>query len=215
MTELNNIPYTKHVSEDALKKILNNPLVEDWVSEIRVTDTNKVFGMVLHNILRQWVLESSTQSINELKLFIPVINKIIIAYPEIFELDSNKYKQVYRGTNMTESKLREFIELTNISKWIKIQVGAKYFYIYWPKTFTYKPHREMQSWSVNKNRASEFGECILVADSDSSTFIMNPDFMDIMSKAEGNSNEYETIHIGKKLDVWLGVESEWFDDLTK
>ena len=81
------------------------------------------------------------------------------------------------------------------------------------KKFNYTPHRGMQSWSTNNDRAAEFGEAIVIADSKDSNYFMNPEYFSKISYQ--NDDEHETIHVGKKMKVWIGIEEAWFNDLIK
>ena len=114
----------------------------------------------------------------------------------------------------SNDKLQEFIKLTDINKWKKFKLdNGLTFMIYWDKQFNYTPHRSMQSWSTSKDRAAEFGEAIIIADSKDSNYFMNPEYFSKISYQ--NDDEHETIHVGKKMKVWIGIEEAWFNDLIK
>jgi hypothetical protein len=212
--EIPYLPYNQFASNEELEAILSKPVLKDWVSEIKVDDINRKFGIVLVHILEAWTVESTEELIRAIRLFLPVINKMISKYPNIFVLDTTKYSSVFRGTNLDSDKLEEFIKLTDIEKWKPVKLKNDVtIMVYFPKKFTYKPHRSMQSWSVNHKRAAEFGEAILIGRSKDSKFLMSPDYFHNISRQ--TDNEFETIHIGTKYKVWLGIEIQWFSDIVR
>lgn len=208
------IPYSKYVPQNQLVAILDSPAVKKFArtSEYSDSSISKIFGETLLRVLQLWTVESKNEYIAAINKFLPVIDTIKNEYPEIFVLNPNKYSSLYRGTNLDSGKLKSFIETTDKNNWkpVKFKNGLT-FMVYFDKPFTYKPHRKMQSWSTNNDRAAEFGEAIVIVDTKKGKYLMNPDYFHNISKQQ--DNEYETINIGGNLKVWLGIEKAWFEDL--
>ena len=216
MTTIDKIPYTDYVSENELNRILQSPAVKKFVktSDNSASTISNIFGETLLRVLQLWTVESKKTYIEAITAFLPVIDVIKNDYPEIFVLDTNKYSSLYRGTNLDSNKLKSFIETTNKTNWkpVKLKNGLT-FMVYFDKQFTYNPHRKMQSWSTNNDRAAEFGEAIVIVDTKKGKYLMNPDYFHNISKQQ--DNEFETINIGSNLKVWVGIEKAWFEDLIK
>jgi hypothetical protein len=216
MTTIDKIPYTDYVSENELNRILEAPAVKKFVktSDNSASTISNIFGDTLLRVLQLWTVESKKTYIEAITAFLPVIDVIKNDYPEIFVLNTNKYSSLYRGTNLDSNKLKSFIETTDKTNWkpVKLKNGLT-FMVYFDKQFAYKPHRKMQSWSTNNDRAAEFGEAIVIVDTKKGKYLMNPDYFHNISKQQ--DNEFETINIGSNLKVWVGIEKEWFEDLIK
>jgi len=216
MTTIDKIPYTDYVSESELNRILQSPTVKKFVktSDNSASSISNIFGDTLLRVLQLWTVESKKTYIEAITAFLPVIDVIKNDYPEIFVLNTNKYSSLYRGTNLDSNKLKSFIETTDKTNWkpVKLKNGLT-FMVYFDKQFTYNPHRKMQSWSTNNDRAAEFGEAIVIVDTKKGKYLMNPDYFHNISKQQ--DNEFETINIGSNLKVWVGIEKAWFEDLIK
>lgn len=148
----------------------------------------------------------------------PIFVELSKTTPEINP--STEYKFAYRGTSLDEDELDRFIEKTKTSDWKKVKIkragitlmtkGTAYYRLYTgPKgsQYLYKPHSNVQSWSVKAEVAACFGHHVLVAPLDK-TFFFDPKFL---GNYGPSAAEMETIHFGKQpMKVAILVNDQMF-----
>jgi hypothetical protein len=161
-------------------------------------------------VLSEWKDDSDDTAAKTLVASLPLFIEMSKVMPHVNPSDD--YTYAFRGTEVAEDKLNQFIRSHPFEKdWKKVKVGGKTYYSYvGPKRsqFTYKPHRDAQSWSVSDRAASNFGSTIVVVPIDK-TFFFDPGFMG----QYGYTWENETIHFGKEpMKVALLVDDADYDN---
>lgn len=197
-----------------LKKIPSNPRLSITTDPLLVA---RGVAAYMEQMLILWKVQSR-QSANALAATAPWFVELSKNTPEINP--DTKYETAFRGTNIDEDELDSFLSKSKISDWKKVsQKQAKlmlwtgntvrYRMYVGPKSrqFTYKPYREVQSWTVKPNIAAAFGNHLIATPLDK-TFFFDPAFM---SNYGPNSTEMEVVHFGKEpMKVLLLVRDEFF-----
>lgn len=226
LPELDVIHYLDVAQPRLLKKLLSNPTAFDvWIdvinTELEWGETqdlislgyyNKVDPMLLakatkayvDRVVDDWTEGTTETSTNQMIASLPLFVEMSKYLPHVNPKED--YKIAFRGTDIPANTLIKFIKKNKKeSDWKRVKVGAMPYMAYTgPKKhlFTYKPHNEVQSWSVSDKAASNFGSSILAVPIDK-TFFFDPGFMN----QYGFSWENETVHFGdEKMKVGLIVE---------
>jgi len=197
-----------------LKKLSSNPKLSVKMDPMLVA---RGIATYVEYMFILWKVES-VQSANALAATAPWFVELSKTTPEINP--DTKYETAFRGTNIDEDELDDFLSKTKISDWKKVsQKQAKlmlwtgntirYRMYVGPKSrqFTYKPYREIQSWTVKPNVAAAFGNHLIATPLDK-TFFFDPSYM---AQHGPNSKEMEVVHFGKEpMKVLLLVRDEFF-----
>lgn len=165
----------------------------------------------IDRVLSFWKSDSSDITAKEMLASLPLFVEMSKYLPHVNPAD--KYKTAFRGTEMSLNKLKQFMNSTSLDQdWVLTSIKGTPHYAYvGPKKnqFTYKPHRNVQSWSVSNKAAADFGSTIVATPIDTS-FFFDPDF----TKQYGYGHEQETIHFGKEpMKVILMVNANTFDEI--
>jgi len=147
-------------------------------------------------VLGNWKEASDDTTARELVASAPLFVEMSKVIPHVNP--SEEYKYAFRGTELSENQLKSYLRAhPNKNDWRKVRIdGGGIYYSYVGKNknkFTYKPHRDAQSWSVSDKAASNFGYQMIATPIDRS-FFFDPGFMN----SYGFSWEDETVHIGKE-----------------
>lgn len=200
--------------KEALQSIPTNPkLIKTLDPVIIATGIAAYMAYLL-----SWWKVKSVLAYKPLAASAPLFVELSKYTPEINP--DNKYKTAYRGTYIDEDELDDFIDKTDIKDWKKVSVKqagitlmtrgtARYRLYTGPKNkqFTYKPHRDVTSWTVNPSVAASFGHHLLATPLDK-TFFFDPSFMGNFGPS---ASEMETIRFGNDpMKVILLVNDQMF-----
>jgi len=163
--------------------------------EIDPITLGTVIKLYVDTLLSNWKEDSDDEAAKQMVASLPLFVEMSKIMPHVNP--SEDYPYAFRGTEISDSKLNQFIQShPNEKDWKKVKIGGKTYYSYvGPKRgqFQYKPHREAQSWSVTDKAASNFGSSIVAVPIDK-TFFFDPGFMN----QYGFTWENETVHFGKE-----------------
>lgn len=203
------------MATDDMKDVVQLQDIADKPASYKNVDPLLLARAIQHYVelvLGDWTENSADEKAKVLIDSLPLFVEMSKYLPHVNPADD--YKSAYRGTSMDDVTLKKFIQSnSDESDWKKIQIGKESYLIYTgpkKKMFTYKPHRPVQSWTVDATVGAGFGNTLLGTPLDNS-FFFDPAFMDQF----GFQNEHETIHFGKeKMPVALMVEQEFYDKLV-
>lgn len=172
---------------------------------------DQIIRYFFDSVLHQWQGGYEKNEVSELIIkLLPFLNKLKSKSPFI-QLDTNRYSVVYRGNQINGNKLASFMKRTDPSDWRRVPIGENFYFIYTVKHFPYKPHRQLQSWTIKDEIADTFAKnSILATKANKTDFYFNPKFF----KDSAFQNEAETIHYGTNLKVILGIEANVFEMLS-
>lgn len=145
----------------------------------------------LFEIIDQYI--RMTNNKEEVKSIIPKLKKLKDKFPKIL---SPENKTVYRGTAVNFKFLSPLIKKYGYTK---SEINQKWFTL---KTkIDYKSDSLITSWTYNTNTAIKFAEVndnhttykIIVCTQPDNSFILNPDFSNLISTSYNLGKEYETI----------------------
>lgn len=150
--------------------------------------------LYIDTVMKDWKEVSTQKTANQMVASLPLFVEMSKVLPHINPAD--KYKVAFRGTELNDTKIKSFIANTKPHHWSKINKMRDRSWMMYTgpqkNNFTYKPHREVQSWSVSREAATGFGSSVVVTRIDSS-FFFDPDF----SSQYGWPSDRETTHFGK------------------
>jgi len=186
-----NLTAIAYEDKNDIHRVAKNPKFAAQTDPMALATTLKRY---IDLVLANWKDTSNDNSTNEMKASLPLFVEMSKYLPHVNP--SDKYDMAFRGTSLG-SDARAFVQRSsNAKEWKKVLIaGATYMVYVGPKKnqFTYKPHRDVQSWSVSKDAASEFGNYMIATPLDIS-FFFDPDFL----SNYGYEHEKETIHFGKQ-----------------
>ena len=164
-------------------------------------------------VLNDWTEDSTDYTAKMLVASLPLFVEMSKTLPHVNP--SDEYKVAFRGTDISDKMLKQFIKNNQgPGDWVQTSVeGNKYMAYKGPKKrmFTYKPHRQVQSWSTSEKAATGFGYHIIATPIDL-TFFFDPTFMN----QYGFTWENETIHFGKEpMRVALLVDKYAYDKIVE
>jgi len=163
-------------------------------------------------VLNDWTEDSTDETAKVLVASLPLFVEMSKTLPHVNP--SDEYKYAFRGTDLSDKMVKQFIKNNqNPGDWVQTNVGDRKYMAYkGPKKrmFTYKPHRQVQSWSTSDKAATGFGSHIIATPLDLS-FFFDPSFMN----QYGFRWENETIHFGKEpMKVALLVDVDDYDEIV-
>ena len=133
-------------------------------------------------------------------------------------MNKNKYMKIVKDILETYPELRLLKDRSRQS-----EVIAKFIHLpedspgrFYEKPFVYKPRSIVQSWTTDFFTASLFAgnqgltnKLVIMTKIDDS-FIMNPMFMNVLSREVGEAHEYETIRISdQSIKAKLIIDINW------
>lgn len=177
--------------ENDMRRIATNPKFADQTDPIAIA---KVLVEYLNLVMHTWKDDSNSTSAKYMRVSLPLFVEMSKYLPHVNPADT--YNIAFRGTRLSK-QAEEFVKKNrNPKDWKKVWIeGQGYMTYVGPKKnqFTYKPHRDVQSWSVSGRGAMGFGNELLATPLDLS-FFFDPKFL----ANYGYEHEKETIHFGKE-----------------
>lgn len=174
-----------------MHRVAKNPKFAAQTDPLALATTLKKY---IDLVLANWKDTSNDTSTTEMKASLPLFVEMSKYLPHINP--SDEYEMAFRGTSLGSNAQAFIKRSSNAKEWKKVSIaGATYMVYVGPKKnqFTYKPHRDVQSWSVSKVAASNFGNYMIATPLDIS-FFFDPEFL----SNYGYEHEEETIHFGKQ-----------------
>lgn len=173
--------------------------------------TNWLVNLLLLDLLTDWKDSSEKTTVQMMLKLKPLLDSAKKINPKLV-VPTNKYKVAYRGTRLKKPKLITFFKSTNVNDWVPTRIRKNVYWVYTKKKFTYQPHQEFQSWSVDEKIAQSFSDdYVLASRTNTKDFYFDPVYLNSVNTEY--DDEYETIHYGKNLNVLLAVGSDIYNDL--
>jgi len=165
----------------------NNPAIDPIVLA-------EIVHEYLDTALSTWKSASTTETAALMVASLPLFVEMSKYLPHVNPKD--KYDYAFRGTEFPRATIKKFVQSSKPSDWKSTKIGGYPFMVYngpEKNKITYKPHRDVQSWSVSEKSARGFGSVIVTVPLDD-TFFFDPSFMG----RYGYEHEKETVHFGKE-----------------
>jgi len=167
----------------------------------------KIENLILSYLL-QWLMDSSATTSNHLYKNKDLLKNAKTKFPSIFKPETPNGTEVYRGLkNISRNITLPLRQKSDYNDYTKIKIGGKVFYRY-DKPISYKPHRDVQSWTSNVNVAKRFGEHGILISEQNDEYFFNQKVMDyLFSFVDGEQRENEILHFGKEFsdDVFIAL----------
>jgi len=167
----------------------------------------KIENLILSYLL-QWLMDSSATTSNHLYKNKDLLKNAKTKFPSIFKPETPNGTEVYRGLkNISRNITLPLRQKSDYNDYTKIKIGGKVFYRY-DKPISYKPHRDVQSWTSNVNVAKRFGEHGILISEKNDEYFFNQKVMDyLFSFVDGEQRENEILHFGKEFsdDVFIAL----------
>ena len=179
-----------------------NPLIDPL-------ELAEIVRQCIDDALTEWTGRADDGTAKQMIACLPLFLEMSKYLPQVNP--SKEYKQAFRGSSLSMTKLMYFVRKTKVNDWKPTTINGVTMMVYTgpaKNQFTYKPHRAVQSWSVSKDAAFNFGNAIIATPLDK-TFFFDPEFM----AQYGYDYEKETIHFGKQpMKVALLInKNDWMD----
>jgi hypothetical protein len=139
-------------------------------------------------------------------------------YPKIFKPNKKLGTMVYRGiigmgtqTNKSDSII-ELVKNSGKTDYIKCDDIAGYKF---SRPIKYTPHKQIQSWTTEKNVANRFSWGLLLTTALTDNFFMNPNTLNALFTNDAGYFEYEILHFGKDYikPVYLIIDLDTYNNL--
>jgi hypothetical protein len=119
-------------------------------------------------------------------------------FPAIFKPETPNGTDVYRGLKTVPKSLISSLQKKyDPNDYTKINIGGKVFYRY-DKPISYKPERDIQSWTSNENVAKRFAKSGVLTSEQNDEYFFNQKVMNYLFSYISNQSENEILHFGKK-----------------
>jgi hypothetical protein len=172
----------------------------------------KIEKQILSYIL-QWVRTPDGTISNNLYKNKDLLKNAKTKFPSIFKPETPNGTEVYRGLqDISKNIISPLREKSDYNDYTKLKIGKEVFYRY-DKPISYKPHRDVQSWTSNINVSKRFGDHGILISEQNDEYFFNQKVMNyLFSFTSGNGKENEILHFGKKYSkpVFIAVSSELF-----
>lgn len=197
-------------SEALIARIL--ALQGDPTEEERNTEEE---GKIL-DYFQQWVISSSGTVADAIYGYKALIKRAMQAFPTIFKPETPTGTPVYRLITASTKDFVKVIQKAKIEDFEQIKLPQDtrddvLFYKY-KKPVTYRPHRQVQSWTTEKGILRAFPEGSVLISTQDDDYMMNQKFM---SAVYGFGDERELLHFNKtyKSKVYIAIPETVFDEI--
>jgi hypothetical protein len=177
----------------------------------------KIENLILSYLL-QWLMDSSATTSNHLYKNKDLLKNAKTKFPSIFKPETPNGTEVYRGLHdISRNITLPLRQKSDYNDYTKIKIGAEVFYRY-DKPISYKPHRDVQSWTSNVNVSKRFGRHGILISEQNDEYFFNQKVMDyLFSSVGGDRRENEILHFGKEYSkpVFIAISLDLFQSVLK